>query len=459
MSVSAEFLQALQDIVPVGAILTDFGSLERLSKDYYWYSPWLKEQLADKRADVVVQCTTEAQIVALLRLTYQHRVPITARGLGTGNYGQIVPLYGGVLLDLKPMNQILAFSNGGVIAEPGVKLSTIEQEGRQQGLELRMYPSTIGTASIGGFVAGGSGGIGSIAHGVLRDRGNLRALRLITAEAEPQILELRGPEIDQALHAYGTNGIITQVDMPLAPRVDWQQLAAGFGSWQAAHDFTWAVACATGIQKRMIAGLEQPIVAYEKPIAGYANPDLHTVLLLISPTDLPEAKLLVAEHGGEVTGEAPLYGKGSPTFSDATWNHTTLWAKKQDDALTYLQCGFTANRTGSLEQMQLLKTKFGDEFLLHSEMVRFQGNVQCWALPIIRYSTRERLQEMIDYCESIGVFVYNPHTYILEDGGHDAGNPVQLSFKHRTDPRGILNPGKMRLFQQPDLYGSPVLVE
>ncbi len=459
MSVSIEFLQALRGIVPEPTILTDAGSLERLSKDYYWYSPWLREQLADKRADVVVQCTTEAQIVHLLRLSYQHRVPVTVRGLGTGNYGQIIPLHGGVLLDLKLMNRILEFKDGGVIAEPGVKLLTLEQEGRQRGLELRMYPSTIGTASLGGFVGGGSGGIGSIAHGVLRDRGNLRRLRLVTAEAEPQVLELRGPEIDQALHAYGTNGIITQIDLPLAPRVDWVQLAAGFARLQAAHEFAWAVGSSEGIQKRLLTLLEQPLVGYQKPLAGYADPNLHTVLLLVSPTDLAEAKLLVGEHAGQLSGEAPLYGKGSPTFSDATWNHTTLWAKKQDDRLTYLQCGFTPELAASWEQMQRLKAKFGDEFLMHNEMLRFKGTVQCWALPVLRYSNRERLQEMIDFCKAIGVGISNPHTYVLEDGGHDAGNPAQLAFKCQTDPRGILNPGKMRLFEQPPLYSAPVLTE
>jgi FAD/FMN-containing dehydrogenase len=374
---------------------------------------------------------------------------VVPRGLGTGNYGQAIPLWGGIVLDLKPMNRILSFANGGVRVEPGVKLLQVEQAGRELGLELRMYPSTIASASVGGFIAGGSCGIGSLNHGVLRDRGNVRGLRVVTAQAEPQILELKGKDIDQVLHAYGTNGIITAIDLPLTHRTDWQQMAIAFETLKAAHDFCWALGRSEGIHKRAIALLEQPLVPFQKAIAGLVDPDKHAVLTLIDPTDLEETRLLVQDMEGRIAGEAPLYAKGSPTLSDATWNHTTLWAKKYDDDLTYLQCAFAPNPDKSWDQLMHLKAKFGDDWLMHVEMVRFMGAVNYWALPIIRYRSREQLQTIMEECHSIGVGISNPHTYILEEGGHDAGNPVQLAFKYEADPLGILNPGKMKLFEQP----------
>ena len=78
-----------------------------------------------------------------------------------------------------------------------------------------MFPSTRGTASIGGFVAGGSGGVGSITWGGLRDFGNVLRLRVLTLEAEPRALELTGEDLHKAVHAYGTNGVITEVEAPL----------------------------------------------------------------------------------------------------------------------------------------------------------------------------------------------------------------------------------------------------
>ena len=446
MALSPEFLEALQATVATDAILTDEGSCERFSKDYYWYSPWLQEQLQEKRADAVVRCASEAEVIDVLRLAYAYRVPVVPRGLGTGNYGQAIPLHGGLILDLRPMSAILEFTNGGVRVEAGTKLLDIEMAARDRGLELRMYPSTIAMSTVGGFIAGGSCGIGSINHGVLRDRGNVRCLRVVTANEEPQVLELQGKDIDKVLHAYGTNGIITQIDLPLTHCTNWQQLAIGFERLKEAHDFCWALGRSEGIHKRSIALLEQPLVGYQKPISDLVDVGVHAVLTLIDPTDLGEVKMLAAEMQGSISGEVPLYAQGAPTLSEATWNHTTLWAKKIDPNYTYLQCAFAPSPQESWQQLSHLKEKFGDDWLMHVEMVRFMGAVNYWALPVLQYRDRDGLQATIDECKTIGVGISNPHTYILEEGGHDAGNPVQLAFKHEADPLGILNPGKMKLF-------------
>ena len=59
---------------------------------------------------------------------------------------------------------------------------------------------------------------------------------------------------------------------------------------------------------------------------------------------------------------------------------------------------------------------FPDEVLSHLEFIRFAGKVTCSALPVVRYTTEERLNEIIDLHESHGVFIANPHVYTLEDG-------------------------------------------
>ena len=56
----------------------------------------------------------------------------------------------------------------------------------------------------------------------------------MTMEAEPRILELTGEDLHKAAHAYGTNGIITEVEMPLAAAYDWVDLIVGFDSFEAA---------------------------------------------------------------------------------------------------------------------------------------------------------------------------------------------------------------------------------
>ena len=94
------------------------------------------------------------------------------------------------------MNKVKAIAPGRVVAEAGVILAELDEQTRAAvGQELRLHPSTYRTASIGGFIAGGSGGVGSIRWGGLRDLGNVLRLRVVTMEAEPRVLDLdrRGP--------------------------------------------------------------------------------------------------------------------------------------------------------------------------------------------------------------------------------------------------------------------------
>ena len=85
---------------------TDLTDRRRRSRDYFWYSPILYEELKDKLADVVVSPKNEAEVIRVAAACARHRIPLTPRGGATGNYGQCVPLTGGVVLDMAAMNRI-----------------------------------------------------------------------------------------------------------------------------------------------------------------------------------------------------------------------------------------------------------------------------------------------------------------------------------------------------------------
>jgi FAD/FMN-containing dehydrogenase len=83
----------------------------------------------------------------------------------------------------------------------------------------------------------------------------------------------------------------------------------------------------------------------------------------------------------------------------------------------------------------------------HLEFIRFGGVVTASALPVVRYTTAQRLDKLIRDHEAAGIMVANPHVYTLEDGSrHKRVDADQLGFKHEVDPLGLLNPGKMRSF-------------
>src|ERR1700736_4193401 len=171
-------------------VITNAATVGRLSRDFYWYSPVLKKLLDGKVADVVVQPVSVAEIQAVLRMCYLDGVPVTVRGAGTGNYGQAIPLQGGVVLDLALMDKVEEITADGVaVCEPGARLGVIEGEARKSGWGLRGYPSTVVKASVGGFLAGGSGGIGSVTHGGLRDFGTVQAIEVVTMEPEPRVVK------------------------------------------------------------------------------------------------------------------------------------------------------------------------------------------------------------------------------------------------------------------------------
>jgi FAD/FMN-containing dehydrogenase len=429
-------------------VLTNAATVQRLSRDFYWYSPVLKKLLDDKVAEAIVQPISTSEIIRVLKTCYKRRIPVTARGAGTGNYGQAIPLQGGIVLDLAAMDTIHEITPDGVaITGPGTRLGVLETTARARGWELRCYPSTIAKASIGGFLGGGSGGIGSVAHGGLRDFETVRALEVVTMEPTPRVILHEGDAVHDVLHAWGTNGIITKIWLALTPAIEWSQCVVAFRTFDDAFTFGEQIATGPTWTKRLVTVFEWPIPAAFTPIAQYIREGKALAFFMIAKVQLDILTDAALQAGGEVTLAAPYDGvRTQPLLSDYTWNHTTLWYMKLDPPFTYLQCGFSATEARS--QFAQLKQRFGDDFLLHLEfMKQGTGTVIPGAIPVVKFSTEERLDEMIDFCISIGVFVANPHSNNVEGGGRYREDNRQLRTKYKYDPLGLLNPGKMATFQ------------
>jgi FAD/FMN-containing dehydrogenase len=412
------------------------------SRDFFWYSPILKERLAECVADAVVTPRSEPDVIAVARLCAKYRIPLTVRGAGTGNYGQAVPLHGGIVLDMIAMNEIGPVVNGAVRVGPGAKLKDIDRHTRPAGWELRMFPSTYRTATIGGFVAGGSGGVGSINYSGLAERGSIGAARIVTLEAEPRVIELRGFESHCVQHAYGTNGIIVELEIPLAPALAWTEIAVAFSDFMQLARFCWAVGRADGIFKKLVTAVEWPIPRYFGTLKAPVSEGSALGLFMIGTASLAPFAELVKEFGGDLVygqSEADVAASAAVPIYEYTWNHTTLQLLKREKTVTYLQSAFP-----DLAAVETMQQIFGSEVTQHLEFVRAGGELAVRALQIVWYTTAERLNEIIAIHEARGCLVFNPHTYILEDGGMKVTDTAQLAFKRIADPLGLLNPGKMR---------------
>ena len=255
----ADYAKIIEELEGI-AVEDNPALVKQKSRDFYWYSPILKSQLDNVTADLVVSPVTEEEVIRTLKVAYAHGVPITPRGGGTGNYGQAMPLSGGIVLNLINMNKVKEILPGRVICEPGIIISELDRQTKEHsGQELRFHPSTKQTASVAGFIAGGSGGVGSITWGGLRDLGNILRLRVVTMEAEPRVLELSAWDLQKVSHAYGTNGIITEVEMPLAPAYDWVDVIVGYDDFMDAVKFADALAHKNGILLKEVAPVAAPI--------------------------------------------------------------------------------------------------------------------------------------------------------------------------------------------------------
>ena len=427
--------------------------VKQKSRDFFWYSPVLKRELDHVTGDLVVSPKDEAEVVRVLGACYELGVPVTPRGSGTGNYGQAMPLSGGVVLSLADFNAVKDVSRGRVITEPGAILAQIDKVTRAGGQELRLHPSTYATASLAGFIAGGSGGVGSINWGGLRDIGNVLRLRVVTMEETPRVLDLTGWDLHRVMHAYGTNGIITEVEVPLDAAYDWVDVIVGTDDYLRAVEIADLLANRDGLLFKEIATVAAPVPHdYFLRHQKFLRRDQSVVLLMVAPHAVDPLMALLAREKGEVLYRSDAASedekKGLPPVYELSWNHTTLRGLRVDPTITYLQ---TLHRApGHLASVRRMTETFGDEVPGHLEFIRFDGNVCAAGLPIVRYTSDARLDEIIAIHEDGGVPIFNPHRYTLEEGGMKQTDAVQLAFKHEADPRGLLNPGKMVAWENPD---------
>jgi FAD/FMN-containing dehydrogenase len=427
------------------AVVTEPKIVRRRSRDFFWYSPILNEQLEGKSADLIVTPRDEAEVVRIAAACARHRVPLTVRAGGTGNYGQAVPLEGGVLLDITALAAIEWAKPGMIRIGAGAKMNAIDSELRASGWELRMHPSTKRTATIGGFVAGGSGGVGSVNYGGLREPGNILAARVVTIEEEPRIIELRGDAAQKINRAYGTTGIVTVLEMPLSPAWTWIDVVVVFDDFLEAAAFGYEAALADGIVKKLLTPITAPLPSYFGALKPCCPDGKSILIAMVAEPSLESFKSLLGARG-KVTLETPTDdGPGLVPLYEYSWNHTTLQVLKSNRSVTYLQCLYPHDRL--MEKVAEMRDMFPDEVLQHLEFIRFNGKVTCSGLPVVRYKNPDRLNEIIRLHEEHGVYIANPHVFTVEDGSrYKRVDADQLGFKHEVDPYGLLNPGKMRSF-------------
>ena len=234
----------------------------------------------------VVIPETPEQIRTTLRLCAENRVPVVARGSGTGLSGGALPLADGILLSLAKFNRIISIDphNRTARVQPGVTNLSISNAAAHYGLYYAPDPSSQIACSIGGNVAENAGGVHCLKYGLTTH--NIQALEVLTIDGEQltigsQALDAPGYDLLALMTgSEGLLGVIIEVTVKLLPCPDIAQVVmAAFASVDAAGAAVTAI-IASGIIPAGLELLDKPAIqAVEKFIdTGYPK-DAAAILL------------------------------------------------------------------------------------------------------------------------------------------------------------------------------------
>jgi len=421
-------------------VINNHSDLKRLSRDFYNYSPVLTSKLDGCIADLVVRPKNIQAVLAVAKKCWEMTLPLTIRGSGTGNYGQSVPLFGGIVMQMNYLNKIVNFDQdtGFVKVQTGCLMSQLNNDLEGKGRELRLLPSTWKTATIGGFLSGGSGGIGSIEWGFLRDPGNLIALDLITVDENPQLIQLETQQAEPINHAYGTNGIITSVTISTDIKHYWHSIVIDSNSLIESIDIL-KICMGAAIKLKLGTILEKEIV--EQMPKWFNNKSCLNKVLIQSTLDGIKTIEMLCKKNNLRTYYFGLENDLEFGLNDLVWNHTTLQLRAKDKNWTYLQMLLPFD--GENELINNLKKVYGKKILWHIEAVSQNGIPRLAALPVFKWTDQNELNKIINECKKYGAIIFNPHALTVEGGGLGVVDADQVKAKLKYDPKGLLNPGKL----------------
>lgn len=427
MNDSVEALAAeLRELIGEKNVTLEIAARERASVDGARMSPIIAEQLPLGFADLVAYPESAEQIAVVVGAAVRHGVPITPRGKGTGNYGQGIPMSGGLVLDMTRARAITEVGDGFLTAEAGTTMVMVETTANKAGQQVLMYPSTA-QSTLGGFLSGGSGGTGSIAHGMLH-QGFVLALDVVHAVPDAQLVHVEGVEAEPYIHNYGTAGIIARATVKLEPLQDWRGFYASFDTFEQALSVIRPFADLEPTPRLVSADL--PMLANALPADPAIPRDRSSLRAILDVASLEEATRLVVEAGGRVEDvrEGP---QASMKISMLSYNHPIEWLQKAHPG-TYFHVEVAGDEL--VDRIDEVHAVYPGG-MLHIEAQKGRPIGMLAGV----YTSAEEVYAGFARLEALGVGYHNPHQWYV-----DYEPERTLAHAAATDPGNLLNPGKLQ---------------
>jgi len=406
----------------------------------------------------------EAQLAAVMTLCHAHRVPVVARGAGTGLSGGAMPSPDALLLSTAKMMHMLDIDPLACTArvQPGVRNLAISEAVSQYGLYYAPDPSSQIACSIGGNVAENSGGVHCLKYGLTIH--NIRKLRVVLMTGE--IVELGTDALDAPgydllalmIGSEGLLGIVTEVTVKLTPKPQLAQVAmASFASVEAAGAAVGHI-IAAGI---IPAGLEMMDKIATEAVEGFvhAGYDLNAAAILLCESDgTPEE---VADEMARVTEVLRNAGATDIKVSQTEPERLRYWSGRKnafpatgrispdyycmDGTIPRAQLPRVLNVIAELSRKYNLRCAnvfHAGDGNLHP-LIMFDANI-----PGELERAEEFGAEILELCVEVGGTITGEHGVGVEKINQMCVqfSPKELTrmheIKHAFDEHGLLNPGK-----------------
>ena len=420
--------------------------------------------VAGEPPDAVVYPQSANDVQQIVRICARHRAPVIAFGTGTSFEGHVNAPYGGVSIDLKDMNRIIAIhpQDFDCVVEPGVTRKQLNDYLRDQGLFFPVDPGA--DASLGGMCSTRASGTTAVRYGTMKD--NVLALKVVRPDGELMTTSRRarkssaGYDLTRLMvGAEGTLGIITELTLKLHGLPEATASAVcRFPSIQAACDAA-ITAIQTGIPIARVELVDEIQVKVCNTYSKLGLPEEPTLFLEFHGTQASVTEQ--SERFGDIARE---YGAGSFEWSAQPEDRTRLWQARHDIfwALRGYRAGAKVVVTDVCVPISRLaecvtETKrdaetsgiiapivghVGDGNFHASVMVMMEDPAEVAAAKAFVDRVAERALAMEGTCTGEhGIGEGKKHLLEPEHGA--AAIDVMRAIKRALDPDNIMNPGKI----------------
>ena len=420
------------------------------------------------RPEVLVRARSTEEVSRVMKYAYEHHVPVTPRGQGTGLVGGSVARCGGIMLDLSKMNRVLEVDeeNLTLTLEPGVLLMEIAALVEPMGL---FYPPDPGekSATIGGNISTNAGGMRAVKYGVTRDY--VRGLEVVLPDG--RVIELGGKVVKNSsgysllnliVGSEGTLGIVTKAILRLLPLPRKAiSLLVPFPDLASAIETVPLIIKSKAIPTA-IEFMEKSVILATEEFLGRAYPDKSADAYLLLTFDGNSREEIESAYDAVAktcidNGALDVLISNTPERNESIWKARGAFLEAVKSSTTEMdECDVVVPRRRVADFIKFsasLEEKYGAR--IRSFGHAGDGNLHIYVLrddlPEEKWkSTLSAVfRELYDKAREFGGQVSGEHgigyvkqPYLVESLGDDLIE-LMAGIKKVFDPTGILNPGKV----------------